>query len=185
MRRAVLVNGVPASGKSSVARAVAGCLAAPLLTLDTVKEALFAHLGTGDREHNRLMGRASYAAIWAVVGEFPADAIVVVDAWFGFQPIEVLRGYLRTAAIGGVAEIWCHAPPDIIARRYADRAALRHSGHLGLDYVPELRALAARATPTGLAPVIEADTTQPVDGAALAARVLAALQHSGAVAANE
>jgi glucokinase len=63
-RAAILVNGVPASGKSTVSRTISAALAVPLLALDTVKEALFAELGTGDRLHNRRFGRASYGAIW-------------------------------------------------------------------------------------------------------------------------
>ena len=176
MRRAVLVNGVPASGKSTVARAVAQRLDCPLLALDTVKEALFGQLGIGDREYNRKLGRASYAAIWALVSEFPRDGVVVVDAWFGFQPVEVLRDHLRHADIGGVVEVWCHAPPDSIAQRYAERCLSRSAGHLGLDYVPELRELAGKALPLRLGALVDADTSTPIDFDALAGAVTDALR---------
>ena len=171
MRRAVLVNGVPASGKSTVGRGIAQRLECPLLALDTVKEALFGELGTGDRDYNRTLGRASYAAIWALVAEFPRDATVVVDAWFGFQPVDLLRQYLRRADIAGVVEVWCHAPPDLVAQRYAERCLVRHAGHLGLDYVPELRELAATAAPIGLGALVEVDTSQPVSWDAVVAAV--------------
>ena len=121
MKRAVLVNGVPASGKSTVARAVSQSKGWPLLTLDTVKEAFFEHLGTGDRDYSRLLGRASYQAIFALIADFPDGATAVVDAWFGFQPVELLRGHLARAGIGQVAEIWCHAPAEIIGERYRAR----------------------------------------------------------------
>ena len=162
-RTAILVNGVPASGKSTVSRRIAAELALPLLALDTVKEALFAELGTGDRLHNRRFGRASYGAIWALVGEFPAQSAVVVDAWFGFQPLELLQGHLSRAAVTRSVEIWCTAPPEVIAQRYADRARQRHEGHLGLDYVAELRELAARARPLDIGLVIPVDTSMAVD----------------------
>jgi len=71
MKRAVLVNGIPASGKSTVARAISKARGWPLLTLDTVKEAFFAHLGTGDRAYNRTLGKGSYQAIFATIGDFP------------------------------------------------------------------------------------------------------------------
>ena len=90
MKSAILVNGVPASGKSSVARALSKATAWPLLTLDTIKEAHFQHLGTGDRDYNRMLGRASYEAIFALIADFPEDATVIIDAWFGFQPLDVL-----------------------------------------------------------------------------------------------
>ena len=145
--------------------AVAACalgLALPLLALDTVKEALFAELGTGDRLHNRRFGRASYGAIWALVGGFPAQAAVVVDAWFGFQPLELLQAHLRRAEVTRTVEIWCTAPPEVIVQRYSKRARQRHEGHLGLDYVPELRLLAASARPLDIGPVIAVDTSLTV-----------------------
>ncbi len=171
MRTAVLVNGVPASGKSTLSRRISAELSLPLLALDTVKEALFAELGTGDRLHNRQFGRASYGAIWALAGTFPADVAVVVDAWFGFQPLELLLDHLGRAEVTRVIEIWCTAPAEVIAQRYAGRAAQRHTGHLGLDYVPELKLLAARARPLGIGPVIAIDTSQSVPWADVIGRV--------------
>ncbi|GAB0115892.1 AAA family ATPase [Acidisoma sp. C75] len=175
LRQAVLVNGVPASGKSSIAAALARELGLPLLALDTVKEALFAELGTGDRLYNRRMGRASFAAIWALVAAFPPGAGVIVDAWFGFQPVDFIAGHIAGAGAAIACEIWCHAPPAEIGRRYRERAEHRHAGHLGADYAPELEALAARARPLGLGPVLPIDTIGPADLAALAAAVASRL----------
>ncbi len=163
MKRVILVNGVPASGKSTVARALAEAGGWPLLTLDTVKEAFFAHLGTGDRDYNRLMGKASYQAIFALIGEFPADSTAVVDAWFGFQPTEVLTAHLESAKVSCIAEIWCHAPPQVIGERYRSRLSSRHAGHLGEPYIPELIELAGRAPPLGVYPLFRVDTTRPLD----------------------
>jgi glucokinase len=167
VKRVVLVNGVPASGKSTVARAIAEAKGWPLLALDTVKEAFFAHLGTGDRDYNRLLGKASYQAIFALIGDFPDGATAVVDAWFGFQPPEVLRDHLARAGVGKVAEIWCHAPAETIGERYRARLGQRHAGHLGETYVPELIELAGRARPLGNFPLFEVDTTSPLHMAAL------------------
>ena len=176
MKRVVLVNGVPASGKSTVARAIAEAKGWPLLALDTVKEALFAHLGTGDRDYNRLLGKASYQAIFALVGESPDGATAVVDAWFGFQPVDVLNEHLARAGVGKIAEVWCHAPAEIIGERYRARLAHRHAGHLGESYIPELIELAGRARPLGGFPLYEVDTNLPLDTAALGAWLDAALQ---------
>jgi predicted kinase len=44
----VLVTGPPASGKTSLAQPLARHLGRPLLGKDTIKEALFDSLGTGD-----------------------------------------------------------------------------------------------------------------------------------------
>jgi len=162
MKSAILVNGVPASGKTTVAAAISVRLGWPLLALDTIKEAMFAHLGTGDRDYNRMLGRASYQAIFAAIGDFPAGSGVVIDAWFGFQPREVLEAHVERAGLSHIAEIWCHAPPQIIGARYQARVGVRSAGHLGLDYVPELIGLAARAQPLGLWPSFAVDTTRPL-----------------------
>jgi glucokinase len=165
MKRLILVNGVPASGKSTVARAIADEGKWPLLALDTIKEALFAHLGTGERDYNRLLGRASYQAMFALAADFPDEATVVMDAWFGFQPETVLASHIAPAGQPRVVQVWCHAPPEEIGARYAARVAGRSGGHLGLDYVPELITLAAKAGPLADYPVFDTDTGRPFDTA--------------------
>lgn len=167
MKRVLLVNGVPASGKSTVAKAVSEAEGWPLLTLDTIKEAFFAHLGTGDRDYNRTLGKASYQAIFALIADFPPDTVAVVDAWFGFQPAEVLQDHLRRAGATQVGEVWCHAPAETIGERYRARLAERSPGHLGAAYIPELIALAGAAGPLGAYPLFEVDTTRPLELAEL------------------
>ncbi len=169
MKRAVLVNGVPASGKSTAARAVSRAFGWPLFALDTVKEPFFAELGGGDRAFNRALGRASYAAIFDTIAGFPSPHTVVVEAWFGFQPPDVLAGHLARAGIGAAVELWCHAPAEALAARYAARVPQRPAGHPGLEYVPELVALAERAAPLGMFPLLRVDTTRPFDNTAVRA----------------
>jgi glucokinase len=157
--RAVLVNGVPASGKSTLARAVAGRLSVPILELDVVKEVLFEALGhrDADRAWGRLLGRASLESIWALLAGFPPGSTVVVEAWFRLPPHDgVLRG-LQRAHVDQWVEIWCHADADVLVARYAARA--RHPGHPAPeDYVEELRHVASLARPMALAPCLEVDT---------------------------
>lgn len=161
-RRAVLVNGIPASGKSTVSRGIAERMGWPLLALDTVKNPFLEVLGGGDREFNRTLGRASYQAIWSVVGEAPAGTIFVVDAWFGFQPRQVLEEHLRRAGVEQTAEIWCHAPGEVLAERYRARLDQRPAGHPGAAYIPELIELAKRAKPLRRGPLFDVDTTKPI-----------------------
>ncbi|WP_425373479.1 ROK family protein [Mesorhizobium hawassense] len=162
-RRAVLVNGIPASGKSTVARGISERMGWPLLALDTIKNPFLEALGGADREFNRTLGRASYAAIWLVVGEAPAGATFVVDAWFGFQPRALLEDHLGHAGVGQTAEIWCHAPGEVLAERYRARLDQRPAGHPGATYIPELVELAKRAEPLRRGPLFDVDTTKPID----------------------
>jgi glucokinase len=175
VKRAVLVNGVPASGKSTVARALSDASGWPLLSLDTIKQPFFAELGPIDRAVNRRLGRAAYAAIFDTIAAFPDPSTVIVEAWFGFLPPEVLAEHLEHAGVEVIVQLWCHAPPDIVGQRYARRVPLRSAQHPGLDYVPELIALAQRAEPLAGYAVLATDTTRPLDIAA----VLDFLRHSG------
>jgi glucokinase len=161
-KRLVMVNGVPASGKSSVAHALANLTGWPILTLDTIKTPFLDVLPPGDRTFNRTLGRASYSAIFDLMRDAPPGSSFIADAWFGFQPLSVLQDGLARAGVTELAEIWCHAPPEVIGQRYADRLHTRHPGHPGASYVPELITLAAQARPTGLAPCLDVDTTRPV-----------------------
>jgi glucokinase len=166
VKRLVMINGVPASGKSSVARALAYATGWPLLTLDSVKAPFLRELAPVDRLLNRRLGGASYEAIFNLIGD-AAGGTFLMDAWFGFQPPERLRAGLERAGVSQVCEIWCHSPPETVGARYAARVAGRDPGHPGLDYVPELIRLAEVARPMALGPVIEVDTLQPVETAPL------------------
>ncbi|MCB8836315.1 adenylyl-sulfate kinase [Aurantimonas sp. VKM B-3413] len=168
MKRAILVNGVPASGKSTIGAGLteyllkAGIAAVPL-ALDTVKEGLFVHVGAGDRAHNRMLGRASYHAIFDTVAAFPDALVPVIDAWHGFQPESVLREHVARAGIERVIEVWCRVSPETAAARYRARAQGRHRGHPPASYADELFELAKIARPLGIGPVVEIDTEKPLD----------------------
>lgn len=180
MKCAVIVNGVPASGKSTITAALvtqltAAGLAAVPLTLDTVKEGLFAHMGIGDRDHNRMLGRASYHAIFNIIATFPEGLVPVIDAWHGFQREDVLRTHITRAGIDKLVEIWVAVPPQVAADRYRARSVQRHAGHLPASYAEELHELASVARPRGFGPVIEVDGTVPVPPG-LGTQVMAVLQ---------
>ncbi|WP_337270574.1 ROK family protein [Oryzifoliimicrobium ureilyticus] len=157
-KRLVMVNGVPASGKSLLARELSVRSGWPLLALDTIKNPFLELIDGVDRPFNRVLGRASYKAIFSTIGDAPPGSTFIVDAWFGFQPLEVLRDHIETAGVTKIAEVWCHAPPDLVGERYAARAAERLPGHPGLAYVPELVELARHAKPMAISPVMAIET---------------------------
>jgi predicted NBD/HSP70 family sugar kinase len=159
----ILVNGIPASGKSTLARALAQHFSLPYLSLDGIKEPFMAQLDNVDRELNRRLGYAAYQAIWSMVAQAPQRCIYVIDAWYGFQPRELLRQYLREAGVTQVLEVWNQISAKLAAERYAARLGQRSAGHPGAEYLPELRALAERAIPMAIGPVIRVDQALPLE----------------------
>jgi len=165
-----VVQGPPASGKTTVAREIAQLLRLPLLMKDTVKEALFEGLGTGDLEWSQRLGAGTYEVLAALVEEFVnAGASVVLEG--NFVRGSDLERRLATLPARFV-QIHCSAPLEVLLERYGSRA--RHAGHVDGERMDAVREAVAshRHDPLDLpGETIPIDTSAPVDIAALAARL--------------
>lgn len=159
----ILINGIPASGKSTVTRQLSAAFNLPQLTIDGIKEPFMACFSEIDRSFNRQLGCAAYDVIWSIVGHAPAGCIWLIDAWFGFQPRETLQQQLQQAGVEKVLEIWNRISPELAVSRYASRLQDRKPGHPGEEYLPELAQLAQRAEPMRLGPVFTVDQQKPLD----------------------
>jgi glucokinase len=158
-RKAIIVNGPPASGKSTIAREMARSFNLPILARDTIQEVLYDVIGTGDREYNRMLGRAGMAVIWAVIHNFSLDASVIIDTWCRYPPYDWVVQGLAAAGIDRFVEIWCHAPGEILSSRYLSRVGVRHPGHPGKEFAVELIEIAKKAKPMGIGDVFLVDTS--------------------------
>ncbi len=152
-KKVILVNGVPASGKSTIASMISNEFDLPVLTLDTIKEPFMLLHSQISRDFNRELGKAAYHAIWSTVKQAPANCVYVIDAWFGFQPKELLLQYLNDAEVSDVLEIWNQISGETAASRYISRSTQRPKGHPGNEYAPELTILANKAKPMSLGDV--------------------------------
>lgn len=162
-KRVILVNGIPASGKSSLAVELSAKTGWLQLSLDGIKNPFLQRIEGVDRAFNRQLGQASYQVIWSIVADAPQGMTFIVDAWFGFQPKEVLAHYLTQAGVTQVLEVWCQVTPETAGARYEARLGERLPGHLGAEYIPELKVLASKAQPMELGPVYYSDQESPVD----------------------
>jgi predicted kinase len=168
----VLVGGWPGSGKTTLGRALAAELGIAFLAKDEVKEALMDALGApGDVEASRRLGRAAVTAVLRAAAGCPGA--VVDSTWFPYTVPLVRR------LPGAVVEIRCVVPPDVARRRYRER--VRDARHLDAERT-EGELWGAEVAALGVGPLIEVDTGGPVDVAALADAVRAAL---GTAAAQE
>jgi predicted kinase len=163
----VVVSGPPASGKSTLAPALATALDLPLLAKDVVKDALADVLGAPDVARSRELGRAAVHVLLAVARTSGRGVLEGVWHDYARAPLAALPGPL--------VEVFCRCPPDVLQARYTARSTGRGAGYLDLDRDPDELWNAEVGTPVaGDWPVLEVDTSGAVDVAALAARVVAA-----------
>jgi predicted kinase len=161
----VLVGGWPGSGKSTLAVGLAAALGLPLLAKDEIKEALADALGgPADVAASQRLGRAAVLAVLRVATRCPGA--VLDSTWFDYT-----RPYVA-ALPGRLVEVRTTLPRELARERYHARAGRRHPGHLdGERTEDELWGRPVR--PLGVGPLVEVDTSGPVDLPALAARVRA------------
>lgn len=164
MKTLILVNGVPASGKSSVARILADHFSFPLLSIDEIKEPFMLQFADViDRPLNRKLGHAAYAAMFDIVKTAPPSVNFIMDAWFGFREKSVLEAYIAASGCQQVIEIWNQIAAETVAQRYRSRCDCRVKGHPGAEYIPELMQLAETARPMAVGEVYTLDQDRTGD----------------------
>lgn len=137
----VVVTGPPASGKTTLATAIADALRLPLIAKDPIKEVLYDALGAGDREWSMRLGRATYPLLFAFLAqELRAGRAVVVDATFGPPLANAEFAALHERWPFDALQLYCTAPRDVLLARYAARAPTRHPGHLDASIQDEVAA---------------------------------------------
>jgi len=140
----VIVSGLPASGKTSVAEPLASALGLRLISKDAIKQALFEAVGWGDWNWSKTVSRAADAAMVRLARDL--DGAVLDNFWYRETANELLAALPRP-----MVEVFCRCPPEVAYERFRQKLPL---GTLG--------------------PVIEVDTQRPVAIDAVAARVEAA-----------
>ena len=188
----IVVSGAPATGKSTIAAALAAELRWPLLSLDPVKETLADVLGLADQhpggqhpggqhpagQHpaderwSDRLGDAAAEIIFRLTAQFP-DA--VAEGWW-----RGARRELALAAFAGAVEVFCRCPPELAARRMRDRHGVsRHPIHrdvMNPAVADRAFELARTVAPLRLgAALIEVDTGQEEASTRAVAAVRAAL----------
>ena len=162
----VVVSGPPASGKSTLAPALAAGLHLPLIAKDTIKGALMAVLPVPDVEASRQIGRAAVQAMLAVAAASPPGAVIESNFYRS-----VARDELRRLP-GTIIEVFCRCDTATAADRYRTRAGSRHAGHFDSVRTPEELWNDEVSEPVaGGWPLLEVNTNGPVDLAAVLAFV--------------
>jgi predicted kinase len=165
--RLVLVNGLPASGKTTLASQLAAHLSTPLVSKDSIKELLAEAFPAAATVS---LGRIAMETAWSVVAEMPGT-VILESWWFKPRDLGFVKAGVERCCAAMVVEIWCEVPADTARQRF--QARNRHTVHQDArrsascweDWV-------ARAEPLDVGLTLRVRTDRPVDVGAVAAAVL-------------
>lgn len=131
----VIVTGLPATGKTTIARRLSASLGWPMFSKDDFKELLFDRIGHSDREWSKKLGAASYGILGHIAEqELAAGRSFIIETNFPAESAELFveladRHHVR------YVQVLCHADGDVVMQRFTSRSD-RHPGHVD-DVVAE------------------------------------------------
>lgn len=160
-KRFVVVSGLPGSGKTTVARALAPLLHLPLLDKDDILDHLYETRGIGNAEWRRALSRESDRILQH--DATASNGAVLVSFWrvAGLPDDSGTPCEWLAPLSDAMVHLHCVCGADVAATRFITRT--RHAGHLDSSRSPDeiaasLRALAALPPPE-LGPRIDVDTS--------------------------
>jgi predicted kinase len=170
----IVVDGLPASGKSTLAPELAESFHLPLLAKDTIKDAIMAVLPPADVEGSRQLGRAAVDVMLALAAASPVGAVLESNLYRTRAAAELGR------LPGLVVEVFCRCERDVARHRYRLRSGTRAAGHFdALRTDDELWNDEIAEPVAGGWPVVEVDTNVPADLVTVVAAVSAAISAYG------
>lgn len=164
----LIVNGLPGSGKTTLAKRLAHDLRLPVFSRDSLYEVLFDALAGDKNLLPASMGSASFSLLYYVVASILAMGKgLIVEGFFGrpdFRTAEFLDLQRRTDF--EPFQILCQADGSVLLERFLARAGStdRHAGHADMEWLAanRERLLSGHLPPLALGgQLVEIDTTTP------------------------
>ena len=135
----ILVTGMPASGKSTVAKYLSENLQLPVFSKDNIKEFLFDEVGFRSRQDKNKLGRASMKIMYHAAEQMmQVGTAFILENNFELASREELLQLLEQYHYIGIT-VRLTGEPETIYHRFAerDRSPERHRGHVVNDCYPE------------------------------------------------
>jgi predicted kinase len=163
----VLINGLPGTGKTTLAAKLKDDLGLPCLGKDMLKEFLFDTIGIGGRDDSRLIGKATAEMLYLLANDYvqAGRSIILECAYFvEFAQPEFQR--IANAYPVRVLEIYCETEKDVRRERFRTRndKGLRHPGHVDQEmyagFDPDIAEPLDVYAPIQVGKLIRVDTTR-------------------------
>ena len=136
----IIIAGMPATGKSTIAKKIAGKLGLPILEKDDIKEELFDTVGYKDLTEKRMLDRAATAVLLRCTESVlkSGQALIIVNN-FESNMREKVQQMIDSCACSSVM-VFLDGDPEVLYARYVerDRKRSRHMGHTFIDRYPPL-----------------------------------------------
>jgi hypothetical protein len=175
----IVMTGLPASGKTTLGRAVAGELVLPLVDKDEILVSLFETQGVNSPQERSRLSRASDQVLEHAVRE--SNGAVIASFWRRDELSKTSgtpTGWLADLPSSLVVEVWCECSPTVAADRF--RSRVHHPGHFDSRSEPAelLRGFErlAESGPVTRGPLVRVSTETPVDVLAVCSQIRTLLQ---------
>ena len=135
----ILVTGIPAAGKSTMAEAVSDRLKLPVISKDSIKELLFDNVGFQSRAEKVNLGIAGMEIMYYVAGQLmKAKQPFILENNFEYSSEHGIKTLLTKYQYPALT-ITLTGDYEVIYQRFLERESSpdRHRGHVVNDCYPE------------------------------------------------
>ena len=135
----ILVSGIPAAGKSTMAEVISERLKLPVISKDTIKELLFDNVGFQSRAEKVKLGIASMEIMYYAAGQLmKAGQPFILENNFEYSSEQGLKNLLEKHHYSALT-ITLTGDYKVIYQRFLERESSpdRHRGHVVNDCYPE------------------------------------------------